>query len=85
MTTPNGWFDRVMVERTIKYFSNPDLDEHDAGKMKALVSDFVKFEAVVAKGLVTPEARQLAKDFVLFGQDWIKKHDLEKVYTDLKK
>ncbi|MBL8915016.1 MAG: hypothetical protein JNM17_30200 [Archangium sp.] len=85
MATPNGWFDRTMVERTIKYFSNPDIDEKDAKKMKDLVGDFVKFEEVVERGLVAPDAKQLAKDFVVFGQDWIKKNKLDKVYADLKK
>jgi hypothetical protein len=75
-----------MVQRTIKYFSDPkNADEKDPKAMKALVADYVKFEQVVERGLVMPDAKQLAADFIVFAQDWLKKAKLEKVYAELKK
>lgn len=85
MATKPTYFDRTMVERTIKYFSDPSIDEKDAKKMKELLGDYVKFEQVVERGLVTPDAKQLAQDFLVFAQDWIKKNKLEKAYAELKK
>ena len=73
MATPNGWFDRTMVERTIKVFSNPDVDE-GRQEDEELVGDFVKFEQVVERGLVAPTRSSSRKDFVVFGRDWIKKN-----------
>ena len=77
-------FDRTMVEQTIKYFSDPSIDEGDPNKMRELVGDFVKFERVVAADQLTADARQLAHDFVSFGREWIKQHALESVYLELR-
>ncbi|MBL9038520.1 MAG: hypothetical protein JNG84_08420 [Archangium sp.] len=79
-------FTKEMVERTIKYFGDPKAaDEKDPKAMKALIADYVKFEQVVERGMVTPDAKPLANDFLVFAKDWIRKNKLEKVYTDLKK
>jgi hypothetical protein len=82
----NGYFTLEMVQRTIKYFSDPkNADEKDPKAMRTLVADFIKFEQVVERGLLMSDARQLAQDFVVYGQDWLKKNKLEKTYAELKK
>ena len=79
-------FTRTMVEQTVMYFSDPkNADESNPQQMKELVGDFVKFEQVVERGLLTDDARELAQDFVLFAKEWIAKNNLGPVYAALKK
>lgn len=78
-------FTKTMVEQTIKYFADPkNADESDPAQMKALISDYVKFEKVVEKGHVTPEAKPLANDFLVYAREWMAKNKLEKLYRSLK-
>lgn len=84
--TPSDTFTKEMVQRTIKYFSDPaSVDQRDHEAMRVFLSDFVKFERLVERGLVAADARQLAMDFVVYARAWIKEHQLEPSYQDLKR
>ena len=86
MADKSKLFTKEMVERTVKYFGDPkSVDQKDEKAMEAFLADYVKFEQVVERGLVTPDAKQLAGDFLVFAHDWIKKNKFDKLYQELKK
>lgn len=63
-----------MVEQIIAYFNDIQrIPDDDIEQMKGLVREFARFERVVQRGGTQPgEATELAKQFVLFGRNWLK-------------
>jgi|APLak6261683748_1056154.scaffolds.fasta_scaffold76537_1 hypothetical protein len=63
-----------MVEQIIAYFNDIQrIPDDDVEQMTGLVREFARFEKVVQRGATQPgEATELAKQFVLFGRNWLK-------------
>ena len=79
-------FTLEMVQKTIKYFGDPkSVNEKDPASMKEFLGHYIKFENVVAKGMVEANAKKAAADFLVYAQDWLKKNKFDKLYNELKK
>lgn len=63
-----------MVEQIIAYFNDIQrIPDDDLEQMQGLVREFARFEKVVQRGGTQPgEATDLAKQFVMFGRNWLK-------------
>jgi hypothetical protein len=63
-----------MVESVIAYFNDIQrIPDDDVEQMTGLVREFARFEKVVQRGGTQPgEATELARQFVMFGRNWLK-------------